>query len=167
MDPEAIRKLWRNPQFSGSFAGLANFKAALKFEKNIDISTEKLFQILKQDRNYILEMRKVKKVTKRRPMNIHGYGVLFQTDVGQMFPEGDYSAFLLCIDIFSRRIFCQKLKSKTAVEVERAFQKIFQDAGIKPEKIESDQGGEFKNSRNFFVKNNIFWKLKIGANKAR
>ncbi len=76
MDPEKIRKLWRDPKFHGAFSGIANFQAALKFEKNIDIPKSKLFHILKQDRNYVLEMRKIKKVIKRRTMNVHGYGVL-------------------------------------------------------------------------------------------
>ncbi len=84
-----------------------------------------------------------------------------------MFAVGNYSYFLLCIDIFSRRIFCAKLRSKRAQEVEHAFERIFAEAGIKPEKIESDQGAEFRNNRGFFEKNKIFWKLKIGANKAR
>ena len=167
MEPEKIRKLWRDPKFPGSFSGISNFQAALKFDKNIDISKSKLFNILRHDRNYILEMRKIKKIVKRRAMNIHGYGVLWQADVGEMFPIGNYASFLLCIDIFSRRIFCQNLTSKRAEVVENAFKRIFQEANIKPEKIETDQGGEFKNNRAFFEKNDIFWKLKVGANKAR
>ncbi len=74
-EADEIRRLWRDPKFSGSFSGLANFQLLLKLDKGIDISREKLFNILKEDRNYILEMRKIKKITTRRQMNIHGYGV--------------------------------------------------------------------------------------------
>ena len=56
-----IRQLWRDPKFAGSFSGLENFKLLLKLDKDIDISREKLYNILKKDRNYILEMRKIKK----------------------------------------------------------------------------------------------------------
>ncbi len=167
MDAEEIQKLWRDPKFPGSYSGLANFQAVLKLDKGINISKEKLYEILSKDRNYILEMRKVKKKFKRRPMNTHGYGILWQADLGQMYTFNGYTTFLLCIDIFSRRIFCRLLKSKQASEVERAFMSIFSAAKIKPEKIETDQGSEFRNNRGFFEKEKIFLKFKVGANKAR
>ncbi len=167
LSSDKIRQLWRDPKFSGSFSGLVNFQTALKFEKNINISRKKLYDILSKDRNYLLEMRKIKKRIKRRPMNIHGYCVLWQCDIGQLFRHGEYSAFLLCVDVFSKRLFCRPLKSKKAENVEKAFTSIFLEAGMKPEKIETDQGSEFQNERQFFKKQKIFFKIKIGINKAR
>ncbi len=37
---------------------------------------------------------------------------------------------------------------------------------MKPEKLECDQGGEFTGNRSFFKKEKIFFKIKIGRNKA-
>ncbi len=150
MEPEEIRKLWRNPRFSGCYSGLRNFHTALKLEKNISIPEKDLFNILKQDRNYILEMRKVKKKINRRKMNIHGYGILWQADLGELYNFDGWIVFLLCIDISSRRIFARKLKSKRAIEVRKAFKSIFREANLKPEKLVSDQGQEFQSNASFF-----------------
>ena len=162
-----ILELWRDPNFSGSYSGLANFQSCLQNEKNIYLSRNELLQILKKDRNYVLEMRKVPKVIERRGMNIHGYGNLFQADVGILFEHDNYIGFLLCIDVYSRRIFCEKLKSRTKEEVQKAFKNIFLEAAVKPEKIETDAGGEFVGNKLFFEKEKIFFKIKTGANKAR
>ncbi len=166
-NPDEIQNLWRDPKFSGSFSGISNFQAALKYEKNINLSKNDIYQILKKDRNFLLEMRKIPKRIPRRTMNIHGYGILFQADLGQLFPFHEYIYFLLCVDIFSRKIFCRPLKSKKALEVEKAFEDIFTEAHVRPEKLETDQGSEFQNNRKFFERNNIFLKIKVGANKAR
>ena len=162
-----IRSLWRDPKFSGSFSGISNFQAALKYEKNINLSTKELYDMLKKDRNFLLEMRKIPKRILRRPMNTHGFGILFQADLGQLFPMNGYTYFLLCVDIFSRKIFCRALKSKKASEVEKAFKSIFAEANVIPEKLETDKGSEFHNNRQFFDKNKIFLKVKVAANKAR
>ncbi len=164
---DELQKLWRDPKFSGSFSGISNFQSALKFEKNINLSKNQIYAMLKTDRNFVLEMSKIKKRIPRRPMNVHGYGILWQADLGQLFPFKKFIYFLLCIDIFSRKIFCRPLESKRAVEVEKAFNSIFTEANIKPEKIETDSGSEFHNNRNFFEEHNIFLKIKVGANKAR
>ncbi len=162
-----IMQLWRNPNFSGSYSGLANFQTCLKNEKNIDISRNKLLTILNKDRDYALEMRKVTRKINRRPMNIHGYGNLFQADLGQLYTFSNFTYFLLCIDVYSRRIFCRKLMSKKANEVQKAFKSIFLEANVSPEKLETDQGPEFTSLKTFFASENIFFKIKIGANKAR
>ncbi len=164
---EKIEELWRDPKFPGSFSGLENFRNSLKYEKNIIVSRKALYNILSKDRNYILEMRKVKKRFKRRAMNIHGFGILWQADLGQLFEYNNFVFFLLCIDVFSRRIFCRPLKSKRPKEVQEAFKAIFVEANIRPEKLETDAGVEFVNNKQFFEREKIFLKIKIGANKAR
>ena len=162
-----ILELWRDPKFSGAYAGLATFQTCLEHEKNISISRNELLKILRTDRDYVLEMRKIPKAIKRRPMNIHGVGILWQADLGQLFEHDGYTGFLLCIDIYSRRIFCEKLKTKTKRDVEEAFKNIFKQASLCPEKLETDMGAEFQSNRSFFEKKNIYLKVKTGANKAR
>ncbi len=162
-----ILKLWRDPNFSGAFSGLENFRTCLEHEKNIKVSRSTLLQILNQDRNYILEMRKVPKKIQRRPMNVHGVGILWQSDIGQLFEYDTYTAFLLCVDIYSRRIFCEKLKTKSKEEIQKAFKKIFNEASLRPERIETDQGSEFVSNQAFFEQEKIYFKVKTGANKAR
>ena len=155
------------PTFREVFPEYLIFNRLLNMKKNIVLSKNSIYDILKKDRNFLLEMRKIRKRVPRRSMNIHGYGLLWQADLGQLFRFEEFLYFLLCVDIFSRKIFCRPLKSKKASDVEKAFKSIFLEANIEPEKLETDKGTEFHNNRAFFDKHNIFLKVKVGANKAR
>ena len=161
-----IRDLWRTPGFSGAFSGLTNFRTTLALNKNIHISRIKLFQIMQHDEDFILETKKKRKQIPRRPLTIHGFGNTWQADIAEMFPFEGYNSFLCCVDLFSRRIFCEVLKGKSAEEVKKAFKKTFQEAGVRPEKLETDRGSEFLGNRRFFRNQQIFFKIKVGKNKA-
>ena len=161
-----IRKLWRTPTFSGSFAGLATFQLALATEKNIQISRSELLKIMQKEENFLIESQKIKKKFPRRQMNIHGFCSTWQADLAIMFPFNGYIGFLLCIDVFSRNIFCARVKSKSAENIRNAFQYIFKTCGDTPDKLETDRGTEFIGNRDFFKKKKIFLKFKTGPNKA-
>ena len=55
----------------------------------------------------------------------------------------NYRYILVCIDVFSRRAYVEKLKDKTPEEVSRAFDEILKRARDKPRSILSDQEGSF------------------------
>lgn len=77
-------------------------------------------------------------------------------------PEhNEYKAFLACIDVFSRKIFCRALKSKAGPEVKRAMMSIFKQAHIYPQKLEVDQGSEFVASKPYFKHHFIYYKIKV------
>ncbi len=166
LSDEKLIELWKNPKFSGSYSGITNFHAALAVEKNIHVPIHKLFTILRKDPDILLETKKKLKKIPRRPMKVHGVGVLWQCDLAEMHEVDEKKYFLLCIDIYSHNLYCEPLKTKSALEVRKAFKKIFKEAKLKPEKIESDQGGEFKGNTHFFKKEKVFLKIKIGRNKA-
>ncbi len=163
---QKILKLWRTPEFPGSYLGLSNFRLALKLDKNIDISRHELRKIMQTDEDFLLETRKIKKTFPRRPMNTHGFCATWQSDLAFMFPYQNFIGFLICIDIFSRQIFCQSLKSKSSQAVQKAFKIIFQKCGDKPDVLETDQGSEYVGNKEFFKKEKIYLKWKIGLNKA-
>ena len=73
LSDEQIRDLWRSPEFSGAFSGLLNFMHALNIQYNLNISRNKLFQIMKKDPEFSLETFHVKKRFPRRPYKVHGY----------------------------------------------------------------------------------------------
>ncbi len=83
-----------------------------------------------------------------------------------MFNYNDYIGFLLCIDLFSRKIFCRPIKSKSANSIQRAFNKIFAQCDDKPDVLETDRGSEFAGNRQYFKEQKIFLKFKTGLNKA-
>lgn len=61
--------------------------------------------------------------------------------------NGGYKYILLCIDTFSKFLWVQQLKSKSADDVATAMQKILSCSSRKPKNIQSDQGTEFFNSK--------------------
>ncbi len=163
---EKIIKLWKTPSFSASYGGLSNFQLALKLEKHIEIPRTKLLEIMHSDPDFLIETNKIKKEFPRRKMNIHGFCSTWQADLAIMFPFNTFIGFLLCIDIFSRKLFCVAIKSKSVDIIKLAFQKIFLKCGDKPDVLESDRGTEFTGNKRFFRDKNIYFKIKTGKNKA-
>ena len=56
-----------------------------------------------------------------------------------------YKFLLVCIDVLSKCLWFEPLKSKTAIEVKNALEKIFKKSNRKPKAITFDKGGEFEN----------------------
>ncbi len=166
MTDDEIRELWRDPSFSGSFAGVRNFQATLALEKGVHKDITTLFHILRQDPDFVVEMKRERKTFPRRSIMVHGVGRLWQADLAILFSFEGFIGFLLCVDVFSRAIFCEKIKNKDAKTIRLAFEKIFKEAGLKPDKLESDRGAEFVGNKDFFKKNKIFFKIKTGRHKA-
>ncbi len=165
-EKKKILALWRTPSFPGSFSGLANFRTSLATIKDIHLSNTELFNIMKQDKNFILETKKRRKRFKRRKLVVHGFAKVWQADIGEMFPYNKIGSFLCCVDLFSRNIYCRTLRSKKSTEVQKKFLEIFKTVGMKPLKLETDRGSEFQGSKSFFLKEKIVYKVKVGANKA-
>jgi hypothetical protein len=145
-----IIALWNDPDFSGSFSGVANFQACLHFEKNLTVSRQKLIKILSSDPDFVLETKPSFKHYKRRKTSVFGVGILWEADIAMMPLCHGYNSYLLAIDVFSHRIFCKALKSKRAEEVQNALKEFFEEAHIIPEKIQTDQGTEFTGNKKFF-----------------
>lgn len=169
MDPaveEKIVKLWRSPTFTGSFSGLSNFRNALH-EAGIKVSYSDLMRLMLKQPEYVTTLRPIRKFP-RRPEIVRGLGKVFQLDLAFMPKIDSFIGFLACIDIFSRRIFCQPLKSAEASAVQAALSTIFKQSKIVPERVESDQGKEFtaRSTQAFFKKHKIHFHVKVGANKA-
>jgi len=56
-----ILNLWKDKEFSGSFRGVRTFQACLKTDKNIDISENRLYTILKKEPLFLTHQRSKKK----------------------------------------------------------------------------------------------------------
>jgi hypothetical protein len=56
-----------------------------------------------------------------------------------MFEYDKFKSFLVCIDVFSRKLFAVCLKQITAKAVQQALDKIFRQAKVVPEKLEVDR----------------------------
>ncbi|NJL55215.1 DDE-type integrase/transposase/recombinase [bacterium] len=78
-----------------------------------------------------------------------------------------YKYLLLCIDLFSRYLWCRALKSKTATETSRAFQDIL-DQGRQCDTFRTDQGNEFLGApfQRVLKENNVSHMIAYGPHKA-
>ncbi len=111
-------------------------------------------------------MKRVRKTFPRRKTIVHGVGRLWEGDLAIMYDYNSFMGFLLCVDVFSRKLFCEPIKQKDAQTVRMAFKNIFVKAGLKPDILQTDKGAEFLGNKDFFIKNNIYFKIKIGRHKA-
>lgn len=163
---EKILQLWHDPNWIGSYRGVKTLQLLLKTDKNIEISTKKLTNILKNDNLFLMHLRPKLKI-KRRHYFLNCYGELLQSDLGFMFEYEEYKYFLLVIDCYSLKIFVKSIKNKTSAVVLEAFEEVlkhFSDTTI--QKIEVDQGTEFNLVSKYCKKHNILFKYKYGQNKA-
>ena len=74
---EEILKLWRNPEFEGSYRGLKVFQTLLKTNLDIDVSEKRLYRIIKHDSIYLLHKKPNRNIT-RRFYYVRYYGEVLQ-----------------------------------------------------------------------------------------
>ena len=56
-----------------------------------------------------------------------------------------YSYFAVFIDIFSRFLYTYPLRTLSGSEMTKIFERLINDKGVKPKKLRTDQGSEYKN----------------------
>jgi len=160
-----ILKLWHDKNWIGSYRGIRTFQSLLKTDKNIDVSEKDLYNLLKNDKLYLIHLKPKSKIN-RRKYDINCYGEIVQCDLGFMFIFNDYNCFLLLIDCFSFKIFVEPLKSKSSEIVLKAFVKLLEKYKTTIYKVEVDQGTEFVKCKKYCEENHIIFKYKYGQNKA-
>jgi hypothetical protein len=165
LSDEDIIEKYRDINFAGAFSGSRNFQVFLKTELNEDIPLTRIYQILKKEPFYIISQKAIRRFP-RRKYSIAGFGCLMQSDIAFMFEKNGYKYFLVLIDVFSRHLYVEILKDKSANTVKKAFEKIFSTFTSPITKIETDEGGEFIGLKNFFRKEKIIFSVKAGTNKA-
>lgn len=88
---------------------------------------------------------------KRRSTIIKGFDDLWQADLAEMQTYGKenrgYKFILVVIDCYSKHLWTEALKNKTASEVASAMQKILNNQQKRiPHNLQTDDGKEFKNT---------------------
>eukprot|EP00996_Jenningsia_fusiforme_P004167 NODE_496_length_2180_cov_18.490380_g456_i0.p1 GENE.NODE_496_length_2180_cov_18.490380_g456_i0~~NODE_496_length_2180_cov_18.490380_g456_i0.p1 ORF type:complete len:342 (-),score=-43.01 NODE_496_length_2180_cov_18.490380_g456_i0:293-1318(-) len=136
----AIYETWRNNGFIGAI---------------------KLYQILKDHYNYdeiksVLDKQKTYQLHQQSKIKIKGRIVAFKPYERLQVDLLDMSMFsrqnkgfrwiLIAIDIFTRQGFAVPIKRKMANDVRDGFKSILDNIKYKVERIDTDDGGEFKGS---------------------
>lgn len=97
----------------------------------------------------------------RRRTVLKGIGDLWQTDLAEFIPyvriNRGHKYILFVIDCFSKFLWTEPLKNKSASEVVKAMTSIIKRAQTTPRNLQSDMGKEYYNSefKNLMKKHNI------------
>lgn len=138
-DPNDIRKLYRDPA-----KGLIGVKA---FSEKLNLPLQKVKEALKGEDTYTNTAPAVTKFPRRKTY-VDGIDDQWQADLmdmnGQIDANNGFRYILCVIDCFSKYVWAEPLKTKTATEVTKAFQKVL-DQGRSPRKLQTDDGTEFFN----------------------
>lgn len=142
-----MKKVYYDPSHPGSFGGVERLRKSVQDETCERVGVENVKDFLSEQDAYTLHKpARVHFIRNRvfvpRPLN------QFQADLCDMqalseYNDG-YNYLLTVIDVFSKKAYVRALKRKTAVEVVKAFESIFEESQT-PVKIQTDAGKEFFN----------------------
>lgn len=133
---QKIRALWHNPKVG--YRGIKTFQILLKTNYNVDVSQQRLYNVLKEDPLYLIHLPP-KRNFERRSYDVKFTGELLQMDLGEMFEFNAYKYFLIVTDCFSSRIWTRNLKTKQAGIVAKALEEILKEIPFEVLEIESDR----------------------------
>lgn len=143
------------PEQPGSFSGISRFQ-----KHHPQYSLDELSEVLSGYRSYTLH-KPVRKKFPRNKTRVHGIDSVWDIDLSDLSKYAKFNdgfKYLFCItDIFSKKSWIIPITSKTAPELLRAWQHLFDITDRRPESVRSDKGGEFRNRLldNFFKSNRI------------
>ena len=142
-----LHNIYYTPSSAGSFGGLKPlFREAKKQVKTLKLGD--VSRWLSDQDAYTLH-RPARIHFKRNKTVVSKIDDQWQADLVDMQQYARHNKgckyILVCIDILSKYGWVKALKGKTGKEVARAFEAIFKQDGRKPDKIQTDRGGEFLN----------------------
>lgn len=152
--------VYSDPRQPGSFSGVDKLRRAVKSSKNYDVSVRNVKEWLRGKDTYT-KHRTARKIFHRNRIVSPYIDAQWQGDlaeVGNLASDNDGIRYLLVvIDVVSKYLWVEPLKTKKGIEVRDALKKIFHRSGRKPDKLQTDQGKEFldKNVQSFLKKEGI------------
>ena len=134
----------KNP---ATFAGINNvYNTAKKHVKNI--SRDDVVKYLEGERTYT--QHKPRRLTRYErlayiPTGLNSDWQADLADFQKLKTKNKGFAFLLvCIDVLSRKVYAEPIKSKSFIDVKKGFDVIFKKAKTTPLKLTTDRGREFE-----------------------
>ena len=158
-DRRTLKNLYENPKFVGSYSTPTFFLKSLKKKyghRNIPLIEKLTFKKVSDflgSLNSYSQYKPARRRFKRNKVIASGVNSQWQSDIIDMTPKykkvnKGYRFILVAIDVVSKKVYAEALKTKSAQEVKEAFKKIFQEAkesDTLPYKVQTDKGGEFIN----------------------
>lgn len=148
---EVLQKLYDDPKTFQT--GRDKFYSVVS-EKYSNISLNQVMEFLKKQKPYQIH-KQVHRESTAKSFVVEYPNKLWCCDTTRIDSYNGYGILLNCVDVFSKYAYSVPIKNLTAKDVIKAFEKIFADK--KPEKIQFDNGTEFKNNEveKFMENNNV------------
>lgn len=165
-----IRNAYYGPKHAGSFSSPIKLYQALRKKGGKTPSLYRIRKWMEKNDNYNLQ-KPIMRSFRTAKVVVSGKNEQYDVDLADLstwMNENDGNRYLLIvIDVFSRYLWVEPLKSKTGSEVKKALQKIFNRSKV-PEKARSDGGSEFSNREvvRFFKQNGIYHHIARNSAKA-
>ena len=131
-----------------SFSGFYKLYNKIKKDRLFKVTPKELKKWLSMQQSYTSHHPVVRNF--RRP-RVLAFSLNYQWDGDTAFMvkykdyNDGYSYFAVFIDIFSRFLYTYPLKTLSGSEMTKTFKKLILEEGIKPKKLRTDQGSEYKN----------------------
>lgn len=144
-----LRQIYFDPRHPGSFKGAHKLFEVVKEEGKHAISLRDIKRWLQNQESFSLG-KPVRRAFRRLKVIVQGMGDQYEADLADMqkFKNDNNGVrfLLVVIDVFSRFIWVETLRSKGQEDVISAFRKIFERTSI-PRRLRTDRGGEFVGSK--------------------
>ncbi len=128
MDDSVFKEVYATPGEPGSFSGPEKLQQSLVRERDLEVPIDKIKKWMKGNETYT-KYRIARRNFKRNPI---------------IASEIDGIKYLLVlIDIVSKFVWVEPLKSKSGPSVKLAFERIWDKTSRRPKKLQTDDGKEF------------------------
>lgn len=167
-EDKLIAKTYYNLSKGSAFFGPKKIHEFLKKKNSKHApSIYKIRKWLERNDNYTLQKPVRRKFRRGRVLVSEPYEQ-YDADLAELSSLADendkYRYILVVIDIFTRYVWLEPLRTKRGKDVLNAFKAIF-SRGFIPKKIRSDGGAEFKfkELRDFFKANNVYHHISLNT----
>lgn len=145
-----VRKLYSTPGESSAFSSVSKLHRILK-EEGYTATRTQLQNWINKQHSYVIHRHRVAKfkrnpVIARYPDHNWQADILFLDDIKTF--NNNKPCILLCVDVVSRYVWAEAMRSKKGTDTTKAFHSILSKSKRCPEKLQTDKGNEFYN-KNF------------------
>ena len=148
MTEEILKTIYYNTADRGSYGGVEKLYRRAK-EDVPTITRAEVQKFLTDQQSYSLHKPTKRKFVRNRTY-VHGIDKQWQADLADMQSisrtNKGFRYLLTCIDVFSKFAWVEPVKSKTGLDVSKAFERILERANPRqPIRLQTDKGSEFYN----------------------
>lgn len=147
-----LRSVYTTPNHPASFTSPVKIQQTLKKQYNIIKPLSEIQSWLNEQRSYSLHRRALH-TFQRNPTIVSNIDEQWQADLfflphlRSRNQKGKHQICLICIDIASRYVWVQPVKTKSGINIANAMRQILlRSHPRKPKKLQTDNGTEFFNS---------------------